>query len=170
MILDFQMNNLAAVEMVERGLWRVSARTEDNLFAAEVSLDVKVPALDIRRAELEVKRDEFGITPDLSSAADKLVGVRVGPGMTKIIRGIVGAEGGSFRMAELVLEAMEMVINAITVPELRKAVQLAGESVSFAHDGPKVVLNDVVISGEQAKLMAGNPRLKDSCVAFRDLD
>ena len=61
-----------------------------------------------------------------------------------------------------------MLINAMTVPELRKATEMAGESGPFPGDGPDVVLNDVVISGEQAKLMAANPRLKDSCVAFRD--
>ncbi len=40
--------------------------------------------------------------------------------MTKIVRGVLGGPDGSDRTAELVLEAMEMLVNAITVPELRK--------------------------------------------------
>ncbi|MEJ2717160.1 MAG: hypothetical protein P8182_08480 [Deltaproteobacteria bacterium] len=169
MILDFQMNNLSTVEPLEKGLWRITARTDDDLFSAEVVLDVKAPALDIRKARLEIGRDVLGLVPDLSHASEKLVGVRVGPGMTKIVRGIVGAEAGSPRMAELVLEAMEMLVNALTVPELRKAAATVGEVVKLEHDGPKVFLNDVLMGDEHVKIMAENPRLKDSCVVFLDL-
>ena len=101
MILDFQMNHLTTVEMIEPSLWRIAARSDDNLFSGEVLLDVKLPALDIRHARLNVKRDLLGLTPDLSSAEEKLVGVRVGPGMSKIVRGVVGGQEGSERMAEL---------------------------------------------------------------------
>jgi hypothetical protein len=163
------MNNLTTVEQVGKGLWRIVARSEDNLFSGEVTLDVKMPALDIRTARLDAARDELGLVPDLAEAAEKLVGVRVGPGMTKIIRGIVADEAGSPRMAELVLEAMEMLVNALTVGQLRQVAQGSGEPVKLESDGPKVFLNDVLMGDEQIKMMADNPRLKDSCVAFRDL-
>jgi hypothetical protein len=84
-ILDFQMNHLTTVEMIEPTLWRIVARSDDNLFSGEVLLDVKLPVLDIRHARLKVKNDVLGLTPDLSSAEGKLIGVRVGPGMTKIV-------------------------------------------------------------------------------------
>lgn len=169
MILDFQMNNLTTVELLAKGLWRITARTDDDLFSAEVVLDVKAPALDIRMASIKIRRDELGIAPDLSDATEKLVGVRVGPGMTKIVRGVIGAEGGSRRMAELVLEAMEMLVNALTVSELRKAAASIAETVRLEHDGPKVFLNDVLMGDEHVRMMAENPRLKDSCVVFRGL-
>ena len=169
MILDFQMNNLTTVELLEKGLWRITARTDDDLFSAEVALEVKAPALDIRKAKIEVKRDELGMVPDLTPASEKLIGVRVGPGMTKIVRGVVGAEAGSRRMAELVLEAMEMLVNALTVSELRKASVTDAESVRLDHDGPKVFLNDRLMGDEHVRIMAANPRLKDSCVVFRNL-
>lgn len=169
MILDYQMNTHTTVEPLEQGLWRIVLRNEDNLFCAEVTLDVKAPALDIRRAELAVKRDDLGLMSDLADASEKLVGIRVGPGMTKIVRGLLGGANGSDRIAELVLEAMEMLINAITVPELRKATEAAGAEIQLASDGPRVFLNDRVISGDMAAKMAANPRLKDSCAAFRDL-
>lgn len=169
MILDFQSNSLTSVETVEQGLWRINNRFEDNLFLAEVSLEVKAPALDIRKAVLDVKRDVLGTTPDLSTPVEKLVGVRVGPGMTKIVRGVLGGPEGSDRVAEMVLEAMEMLVNAITVPELRKATEMGGVSLQADSDGPKVYLNDVVIDDETVRKMSANPRLKDSCAAFRDL-
>ncbi|MGO9572290.1 MAG: hypothetical protein ACLP5H_32645 [Desulfomonilaceae bacterium] len=169
MILDFQMNHLTTVEMLEPALWRVAARSDDNLFSGEALLDVKLPALDIRHARLNVKRDLLGLTPDLSLVEAKLVGVRVGPGMTKIVRGVVGGREGSERMAELVLEAMEMLVNALTVPELRKALNMGGSPFANEETPCKVPLNDVVIGEETVRLMAANPRLKDSCAAFLDL-
>lgn len=169
MIVDFQMNNLTTVEMIEQGSWRVISRSEDDLFSAEVVLDVKSPALDIRQAKVEVKRDVLGLVQDLATATDKLIGVRVGPGMTKIVRAVLGGENGSNRLAELVLDSMEMLINAITVPELRKANEMAGVPFKSESDGPKVYLNDRVIGEEMVRLMAGNPRMKDSCAAFGDL-
>ena len=167
--MDFQINNLTTVEMIEQGSWRVISRSEDDLFSAEVVLDVKSPALDIRQAKVEVKRDVLGLVQDLSTATDKLIGVRVGPGMTKIVRAVLGGENGSNRLAELVLDSMEMLINAITVPELRKANEMAGVPFKSESDGPKVYLNDRVIGEEMVRLMAGNPRMKDSCAAFGDL-
>lgn len=169
MILDYQMNSITTVQPLVQGLWRVTARTDDTLFSAEVTLDIMAPALDIRNARIEVRRDTLGLTPDLSKVSEKLVGVRVGPGMTKIVRGLIGGETGSARIAELVLEAMEMLVNALTVPELRKATQAIGKDIAFPDDGPTVFLNNRVIGTEQAASMAANPRLKDSCVVFRDL-
>lgn len=168
-ILDFQTNQLTTVEELSRGLWRVIARTDEDLFSAALTLDIRTPALDIQAVRFDVSRDELAILPDLSSAMEKLVGVRVGPGMTKIVRAVVRDEGGSERVAEMVLDAMEMLINALTVPQLRKATGVAGQPVMLDGDGPKVRLNNVLLGDEQIKLMAENPRLKNSCVAFRDL-
>jgi hypothetical protein len=169
MILDYQMHSVCTVETVGPGMWRTAARAEDGLFSAEVSLDVKAPALDITGARIDVKRDDLGLIPDLSQGAADLIGIRVGPGMTKIIRGVIGGPTGSDRIAGLILEAMEMLVNAITVPELRKAFAVGGEPAMFESDGPKVFLNDVAVGEETVRLMASNPRLKDSCAAFRDL-
>jgi len=168
-ILDFQTNQLTTVEEVSRGLWRVIARTDDDLFSASLMLNIRTPALDIQAAAFDVSRDELGLMPDLSPAMEKLIGVRVGPGMTKIVRAVVRDEGGSERVAEMVLDAMEMLINALTVPQLRKATDAIGQPVMLDGDGPKVRLNNVLLGEEQIRLMGGNPRLKGSCVAFRDL-
>jgi hypothetical protein len=168
-ILDFQSNSLTTVEQSEQGLWLVTTRYDDNLFSAEVVLGVQFPALDITRADLTVKRDVLGLAPDLQSAAENLVGVRIGPGMTQIVRGIFGATAGSLRAADLVLDAMEMLINALTVPELKKAMTADGVALEHGEEGPKVQLNDKVIGADMVKLMADNPRLKDSCAAFAGL-
>lgn len=170
MILDFQSNSLTSVEMLAPALWRVFARYDDNLFSVDLTLDVAQPALDIRNAVVEVRRDVLGIAGDLKSYEEKLVGMRIGPGMTKIVRGVIATDEGSDRLSDLTLDSMEMFINALTVPELRKGAQAGGERVKCHNDGPKVYLNDVLVGEEVVKIMAGNPRLKDSCAAFKDLD
>jgi hypothetical protein len=168
-ILGFQSNSLTTVQKLETNLWRVVSRTDDDLYSAELVLDIGTPALDIKDAQFSVKRDVLGLASDFSPVFEKLVGVRVGSGMTKIVRAIVADEGGSGRAADLVLEAMEMLINALTVPQLRKATEDYGKQVFLESDGPRVFLNNVLLGEEQVRLMAGNPRMKDSCAAFRDL-
>jgi hypothetical protein len=168
-ILDFQTNHLITVERLDPTLWRIMGRTEDNVFCAEVVLDVKLPMLDIRHAELKIRRDVMGIAPDLTAAEGKLIGVRVGQGMTKIVRGLIGGPAGSDRVAGLVLEAMEMLVNAFTLPELKKAMETAGQPFHWNEEGFKVSLADVVVGDAAVRTMAANPRLKDSCIAFRDL-
>jgi hypothetical protein len=169
MIESFRSASTCAVEVLEKGLWRSILRTDDNLFSGEVSLEVKAPTLEIRRARLTVTRDVLGVAPDLAHASERLVGVRVGPGMTQIVRGLVAKEAGSPRMAEMVLDAMEMVINALTVAELRNATEQFGVPAETPGDGPDIRLNNVLIGMEHVKIMAENPRLRESCVAFRDL-
>lgn len=170
MILDFQSHNLTTVEELERGFWRITLRAEDNLFAGVIVLDVKTPALDIREVTIEITRDALGLVPDLSKKQKKLIGVRVGPGMTKIVREIVGGSSGSERISDLLLEAMEMLVNAITIPELRKANEQGGVEPTVYSDSSVSFLNDRVIGPEMILKLASNPRLRGSCAAFKGLD
>lgn len=168
MIHDFQVNSLVTVDSIGKGLWRIATRYDDDLFCFAVALEIRAPALDIINVSLAVTRDEFGVSTDLSSLEQRLVGVRVGPGMTKIVREIFSGTSMTSRLAELVLESMEMLVNAITIPELRKAVEIGGVDIKAGSDGPRVFLNDKVIGDAVARNMAGNPRLKNSCVAFKE--
>lgn len=170
MILDFQMHSLTTVTQSGPGTWTIEMNTGDNLLEASIFLEIKAPTLDIRRSEICVKRDVLGLIPDMSTSAEKLIGVRVGPGMTKIVRELVGGQEGFAWIADLVLEAMEMLVNAITVSELEKAAVKAGEQIRASGDGPKIFLNEVVIGPEMIKVLGANPRLKDSCAAFQNID
>jgi hypothetical protein len=169
LILDFQSNSLTTVEELEPGLWQVTTRYDDNLFSAQVVLDVRFPTLDIVRADLTVRRDVLRLATDLTISAESLVGIRIGPGMTRIVRSIFEASSGSNRLADLTLEAMEMLINALTVPELRKAAKAGGVALDLEKKDSEISLNDWVIGGDMVELMAQNPRLKDSCAAFSGL-
>jgi hypothetical protein len=63
-----------------------------------------------------------------------------------------------------------MLINALTVPQLKQAMEASSTEIQYHRDGPKVYLNNRVTGDDAVKIMAQNPRLKDSCVAFTGLD
>ncbi len=170
MILAFQTNSLTTVTQSGPGVWQIELNAGDDLLEVSIFLEIKAPTLYIRKSEILLKRDAMGVIPDMSSTAQKLIGVRVGPGMTKIVRELVGGPNGSDWIADLVLEAMEMLVNGITVPELAKAAENGGEQIRVSSDGPKIFLNDVVIGPEMIKVLGANPRLKDSCAAFQNIE
>ena len=170
MIVDFQMNSLTTVTELGPGTWSVELTAGDNVLGVSIGLEIKAPTLDIRKSNITVKRDVLGVIPEMFPLAQKLIGVRVGPGMTKIVRELVGGPQGSDWISDLILEAMEMLVNAITVQELEKAAINGGEQIRACGDGPKIFLNDVVIGPELIKVLGANPRLKDSCAAFQNID
>ncbi len=168
MFLDFQSHSLVTVERPAPSLCRIIARSDDGLFSGEVALDVRLPALNIESVTLLITRDVLGPPRYLTATADRLVGVRVGQGMTRIVREIMGGPDGSARMTDMVLDSMEMLINGLTVPELRKALETGGSRCRSDPDEPGTLLNDVLIGPETTLAMAVNPRLKDSCAAFKE--
>jgi len=68
------------------------------------------------------------------------------------------------------LEAMEMLINALTVPELKKALEADGVPFRDENGSSRVSLNHMVIGPEMVRRMSNNPRLKDSCAAFSNIE
>ncbi len=77
-----------------------------------------VPGLAIAAARYEVFRVRPA-TQDMTGPLERLNGVRVGPGMTKIISGVLGGMKGSDSLVGLTLEAMEAVILAYTALEFK---------------------------------------------------
>ena len=82
----------------------------------------------------------------------RAVGVRVGPGLRKIVRGLVGGSAGSPELTEGVLECANAVILHFTRPGIQAGEMLDGETL---------------IAATRAMLTT-NPRLIRSCVAFQD--
>jgi hypothetical protein len=168
MTLSFQTHKITTVEQTADNLWIVLARTDDKLFGADIRLEISFPMLHINSAEISVRRDDLGSIPDLSAEFERLKGVRVGPGMTQIVRGILGEAPGTAKIADAVLEAMEMLINALTVPELKKASLEGGAEGPSVDVFPDAGLNDVLIGPDMIEVLGANPRLKNSCAAFKE--
>jgi hypothetical protein len=154
MTISFLRNKI--VEVRHRGedaiivYWRLT----DDLMDVEMNLTFLLPDLEIIEADARVRRSVFPQGADAGAAVAKVVGVRIGPGLRKIVRGLLGA-GGNIDLIEGILECCNAVILDFTLPGVE-----AGE---IYRDAPEEKL--IALAQEAVK---ANPRLARSCVAFAD--
>lgn len=152
MILSFLRNKVMDVTQEQDGSLRVFWRLTDTFLDAELEVQVKVPDLEITGTSGKISRaphKECNSAPELLS---RVVGVRVGPGLRKIVDGLMGGPSGCHELAEGILDCCNSVILHFTVPQL--------QATETGTDEEK---------REQFQAMLRfNPRLVRSCVAFAD--
>jgi len=152
MTIRFLRNKVVEVEPLSNGDLTVSWRLTDDLLKAEVDLKVRPPDLEIVAAEARLERlplKEWSSAPELIK---KVEGVRVGPGLRKIVSGLLGGPEGCPVLVHAVLEASNAVILHFTRPGIQLGEKLEG---------------DALIAATRA-MLESNPRLIRSCVAFQD--
>lgn len=155
MTVAFMRNKVVEVEPRADGGLDVYWRLTDDLMDLEITMTFEVPDLEIVAAGAHVRRSVFGAGIDAGEAIRRVEGVRVGPGLRKIVRGLLGGEAGSIEMTEGVLECCNAVILHFTLP----GIQL-GELYKDAPEEERLALSKAMIEA--------NPRLLRSCVAFAD--
>jgi len=152
MILRFLRNKVVEVEPLSDGNLAVSWRLTDDLLKAEINLKVKPPELEIVEAEASLDR----LPPKAWLSAPQLIkkveGVRVGSGLRKIVRGLLGGPDGCALLIYAVLESSNAVILHYTRPGIAARENLSDEE--------KMALTK--------EMLKNNPRLVRSCVAFQD--
>jgi hypothetical protein len=152
MILSFMRNKVVEVEPLAGGDLAVQWRLTDSLLDAEVRIRVRLPDLEIAEAEASVSRHPHGECVRAPELMRKAVGVRVGPGLRKIVDGLLGGADGCPELAEGILESCNAVVLHFTVPPLR--------------------MNEGGTDEERRERLQAmvrfNPRLVRSCVAFAD--
>ena len=152
MTTRFLRNKVVEVEPLSDGSLVVSWRLTDDLLKAEVELKVRPPDLEILSAEAKLERLPFEAWASAPDLIKKVEGVRVGPGLRKIVRGLLGGPGGCSLLVHAVLEASNAVILHFTRPGIQLGEKLEGEEL---------------IAATRA-MVANSPRLIRSCVAFQD--
>jgi len=152
MTIRFLRNKVVEVEPLADGDLSVSWRLTDDLLRAEVELRVRPPDLEIVEAEARLERLPFEAWASAPELIKKVEGVRVGPGLRKIVNGLLGGPEGCSVLVHAVLEASNAVILHFTRPGLQAGEKLEGETM---------------IAATRAMLKA-NPRLIRSCIAFQD--
>ncbi len=148
-LLSFSRNRTTSVERLDRETLRASCRLQDTLTEAEVTITVALPDLEITGVESRVIR-----SPDLAAARDcgglgKAVGVRIGPGMSKIIQGLVGDSVPFRQLVFMVEECCHGVILYFTKDDLALVPEDLEEARSHF-----------------ARLVRKNIRLYNRCAAF----
>ena len=152
MTLTFMRNKVVEVEPLADGNLSVSWRLVDTFTAGEIRMTFRLPDLEIISAEARILRSPHAECLQASPLLQKVVGVRVGPGVRKIVHGLLGGETGCREWAEGILESCNAVILHFTVPRIQE--------------------NEKGTDEERKKkfqtLLKDNPRLARSCIAFAD--
>ena len=137
------------MEQVDDRTFRAICRVQDTLREAWVEILVKTPDLEIIQVKGEIRRSAEEKGPDVADDLQKLTGSRVGPGIKKIIRGLLEHSPRAEQVATLVDECCNAVILSFTKDVLVHAPgDRTGEKEFFAG------------------MVKANPRLYNSCAAL----
>jgi hypothetical protein len=150
MTLKFLRNKVVEVEAKSNGALGVSWRLTDDLLKAEIELVVQAPDLEILEATATFSRFVPEDCRDAPALIEDIEGVNIGPGLRKIVHGLLGE--GSI-LSHGVLECCNAVILHFTRPGIE-----FGESITDPAE--KLAMTRSMVSS--------NPRLVKSCIAFQD--
>jgi hypothetical protein len=148
-ILCFSRNRCTTVERVDDQTTRSTCRVQDTLMEAWAEILVKSPDLEIVGVRGQIRRSGEGDRTDIDHDLRPVLGARVGPGIKKILRGLI-AKGPLMETLALLVEEC-----------------CAGVILSFTRDVLALAPKDR--SGEKdffAEMVRANPRLYNSCAAL----
>jgi len=144
----FSMNRCTAVEVLDETTLRSTCRLQDTFTTASVEILVRLPNLDIIDANGQFRHEWYEV-PDVAGVLQKVVGTRVGAGMLKIIKGLLGGGEELSQLTYMVEECCHGVILSLTKDILQQApVDDAGKIEFFAN------------------MVKDNIRLYNRCAAF----
>jgi len=148
-ILFFSRNKSTCVEHVNGSMVKAWCRLHDTLTDASVEISVGLPDLELTDIHVEINRSDKNISANASESLRKAIGVRIGPGVVKILKGLVGDREDLDELIGMVEECCQGVILSFTKDELGKAPEDEQEAKQF-----------------YVKLLKENVRLYNSCIAF----
>lgn len=148
-MLCYSRNRATSVEQVDENTLASTCRLQDTLTDASVTIRVRLPELEIFDAYGTFARFSRKECKDAEEALEKITGVRIGAGMKKIIRGLVGEITDCSEVAVLVEECCHGVILAFTKDMLGQVPEDIAQEKDFF-----------------TKMVKENIRLYNSCAAF----
>jgi hypothetical protein len=151
MTVPFLRTKTVTVRPLDAGALQVEWMVKDDLLDAEVQLKVQPPDLEIVEASATIPRHLHPGYANAAEAIERVVGVRIGPGLRKIVTGLMVAERGADELVEAVLEACNAVILHFTLPQIRAGEGMTRDELREAN----------------RRLLEYNPRMLGSCVAWQ---
>lgn len=122
----------------------------DTLTNAYVEITVQLPDLEIRHAQGNICCVDKNNVINLAESLQKLKNVRIGPGMLKIIKGLIGDGGDNQEVVYMVEECCHGVILFFTKDMLVAGISEKAEDVM----------------GYYRKMVKDNIRMYNRCAAF----
>jgi len=150
-LLNYSRNRSTTVEQIDEQTLRSSCTLRDTLTEARVEITIKLPDLEITDVTSDFSRalkDECYTSPD---SLKKVIGVRIGPGMLKIIPGLIGEDYGCRQLVFMVEECCHGVILAFTKDALKQTPDQMEGKLDFYRD-----------------MVRKNIRLYNRCAAFAE--
>ncbi len=148
-ILKFSMNRSTSVEKINATCLRSVCRLQDSFTDAEVAIEVKMPDLEIVAISGHLQHVYNDEVKNLDERLQKVIGIRVGSGMLKIIKGLMGEDKNLEQLVYMVEECCHGVILTLTKKVLLKAPD--DEAGKFAF---------------YSNMVKKNIRLYDRCAGF----
>ncbi|MEW6615532.1 MAG: DUF2889 domain-containing protein [Thermodesulfobacteriota bacterium] len=151
-VLSYTKNIHAAAENMDNGNTIARVRADDTFMSAEMEIEVKIPDLKIVSIQGRIIRSFAEECKNNVEILKRAIGMRVGAGVTRLVKETIGGPNGCNVFADMILEGCNAMIMGFTVEELDK--QLASET----DEGYEQVLRD---------MLEHNPRVA-SCIAFTE--
>lgn len=120
-ILNFSMNRCTSVEKINENDLLSVCRIRDTFTDAEVRIVVKMPDMEIAEISGHFRHAYLDAVDGLDARLQKVLGVRVGTGMLKIIKGLLGEDENCDQLVYMVEECCHGVILTLTKKVLLKA-------------------------------------------------
>ncbi len=123
-ILSFKRNRSTCVEQIDDDTMTSYCRLQDTVTEAYVEIKVRLPDLEIIGAKGEFVRSVRNeCLMDINNSLKRVIGVRIGSGMLKIIKGLMGAETDCRELIFMVEECCHGIILAFTKKTLLSSPQ-----------------------------------------------
>jgi len=148
-ILCFSRNRSTGVEQIDDHRMRASCRLQDTLTDALVEIMVKIPDLEVTEISGKMRRSAGRGDINVGEVLHKVIGIRVGPGMKKIIKGLTGESEIEKQLGFMVEECCDAVILTFTKDVLLHAPSDRRKEKEYFEN-----------------MVRANPRLYNSCAAL----
>lgn len=145
----FSRNRQTRVDALEGGALRSVCHVSDLFSEAEVTVIADPPELTIREAFAEVLRADAPWPEDVNTPLKSITGVRIGPGMLEILKGLLVFDPPCPDLVRMVEEACQAVILSLTRKVLAHAPADDPGKIAFFSD-----------------MVKKNIRLYNRCAAF----
>lgn len=150
-LISFSRSRCTTAEESSDGIMTCTCRVTDNLLDGRVQIKATLPDLEIMTAE---SRFDHCLIKGMAAAEERLqnlLGVRIGPGMLKIIEGLMGDDPACVELAFMAEECCHGAILSLTKGALKEAPLEPADSRDFF-----------------SKMVQKNVRLHNRCAAFAD--
>jgi hypothetical protein len=149
-MLVYSRNKLTTVEDLKDGSLLVKVTSNDTWLSLSLEMTIKVPDMEIASIKGEFSRSFYEKCHETIPVLQEAVGIRIGPGLIKNVNALIGNRTGCRRMADMILDGCDQVINKFTFSMLSQMTSIKDEDKPAA----------------QREFLKMNPQLLGSCIAY----